>query len=354
MVVAGPCAVESEEQTLGIARQVGRIKDIVRPLRIRVGYRGGAWKPRTEFHTADADRVFEGTREEGLAWLAAAGDRYDMPIFTECMSEQDLRHFGRMLTFSRDYIQIGARTTKAYALLHAIGGQPFGVMLKSAEHGVSPREAVGSLGRMAKNRGLDLGYCIRGQHPFIDPDGLDAEPGDVYERPTQHPHARNLNNMGQIDLLRNDQNASEFFERVGVRMFFDPSHTFGGANDEVRRLIGRYAVEAITNPDYAYDGVLLEVNDRPDLAKCDGAQATLVSTNGVDWSRTNAGQNGGVTACGGQKPDEDKMPYSLVDIMCELVDYQAGRQGMGPEEEKPADIKAALREIKWLDWAEED
>jgi hypothetical protein len=352
MVVAGPCAVESEEQTLSTARQVGRIRDIVRPMNIHVAYRGGAWKPRTEYHDADSNRVFEGTREEGLGWLAAAGDRYDLPIFTECMSEQDLRHFGRMLDFGRDYIQVGARTSKAYALLHAIGGQPFGVLLKSPEHGVSPREAVGSLSRMAKNRDLDLIYCIRGQVPFIDPDGRDADPDHVYESPTQHPDARNLNNMGQIRLLRNDADALEFFEDVGVRLFFDPSHTFGGANDEMRCLIGRYAVEAITSPDYAYDGLLLEVNDRPDLAKCDGAQATLISKKGVDWSRTNAGQPGCVTAGEGRQPNEDRIPYSLIDIMCELVNHQAHRQGMQLDDDLPGGVRAELREIEWHDWAE--
>lgn len=352
MVVAGPCAVESEVQTLSTARQVARVRDIVRPMNIEVGFRGGAWKPRTEYHDADSNRVFEGTREEGLGWLAAAGDRFDIPIFTECMSEQDLRHFGRMLKFDRDYIQVGARTSKAYALLHAIGGQPFGVMLKSPEHGVRPREAVGSLSRMAKNRGLDLSYCIRGQHPFIDPDGLDSEACNLDDRPTQHPDSRNLNNVGQIRLLRQDPDARDFFDNVGVRMFFDPSHTFGGANDDVRRMIGRFAVEAITNPDYAYDGILVEVNNRPDLAKCDGAQASLVSKKGVDWTRTNAGQNGCVAEGGGKKPAEDKMPYSLVDILCEIVEYQAERQGLAPDSEKVEGVRAELREVEWEDWAE--
>lgn len=351
MVAAGPCAVESKEQTLTTARSIYWMKEIVEPFGIILGLRGGAWKPRTLYHDKDKNKVFEGTREDGLAWLAEAGHKYDLPVFSECMSEQDLRHFGRLLRFDTDFIQIGARTSKAYALLHAVGGQPFGVLLKSPENGVKPREAVGSLGRMSKNRDMDLIYCIRGQHPFIDPDDMDISIDGLYERPTQHPDARNLNNINQINRLRYDDHARNFFVKHGVRTFYDPSHTFGGANDELRQMIGRYAIEAVTNPDYAFDGLLLEVNDRPDLARCDGAQATLTTRTGVDWSKTNAGQEGCVEPEGGRKPDDELVPYSLVDILCAYLDFQAERPEVGCDRSAAEEAKAALREIEWQDWA---
>lgn len=351
MVVAGPCAVESKQQTLMTARSIHAMKEIVTPFGIRMGLRGGAWKPRTLYHDKDQNKVFEGTREDGLAWLAEAGHRYDLPVFSECMSEQDLRHFGRLLNFETDYIQIGARTSKAYALLHAIGGQPFGVLLKSPENGVKPREAVGSLSRMTKNRDMDLIYCIRGQHPFVDPDCMNPVLDDLYNRPTQHPDARNLNNINQINRLRDDEYAREFFEQRGVRLFFDPSHTFGGASDEVRQMIGRYAIEAVTNPDYAYDGLLIEVNDRPDLARCDGAQATLTTKTGVDWSKTNAGQPGCVDAEEGQQPAEDREPLTLVDILCAYLDYQVERPEVSCDRGAAKEAKKALHEIQWQDWA---
>ncbi|MFW6457331.1 MAG: hypothetical protein ACOC0A_03470 [Planctomycetota bacterium] len=350
MVVAGPCAVESKEQTLITARSIHWMEEIVEPFGIIMGLRGGAWKPRTLYHDKDKNKVFEGTREDGLAWLAEAGHRYDLPVFSECMSEQDLRHFGRLLNFERDFIQVGARTSKAYALLHAIGGQPFGVLLKSPENGVKPLEALGSLSRMTKNREMDLIYCIRGQHPFIDPDGMNVSMEYLFERPTQHPDARNFNNINQINRLRSDAHARSFFERHGVRVFFDPSHTFGGANDEVRRMIGRYAIEAVINPDYAFDGLLIEVNDRPDLARCDGPQATLTSKRCVDWSRTNAGQEGCVEPGAGTEPAEGKAPYSLVDILSACLDFQAERPDLNCDRSAVEEAKTALQEIKWQDW----
>ncbi|MFP4176531.1 MAG: hypothetical protein ACLFT2_04835 [Candidatus Brocadiia bacterium] len=349
-VVAGPCAVESERQTLATARSVSWMQDIVEPFQVTMGFRGGAWKPRTEYRDRNANKVFEGTREEGLAWLARAGSEYQLPVFSECMSEQDLRHFGRLLNFERDYIQVGARTSKAYALLHAIGGEPFGVLLKSPEHGVRAREAVGSLSRMAKNRDMDLLYCIRGQHHFLDPDCRQTSESELYNRPTQHADSRNLNNVGQIKRLRESDRAREFFGAHSVRTFFDPSHTFGGANDETRRMIGRFAVEAVTNPDYRYDGILLEVNDRPDLAKCDGAQALLSSSTGVDWSRTNAGQMGCVEAAGGEKPAEGHEPLTLVDILCKIIEYQAKRLD-SVDQKEVAEAQNELQEIKWQNWA---
>jgi 3-deoxy-D-arabino-heptulosonate 7-phosphate (DAHP) synthase len=353
MVVAGPCAVESKEQTLATARSIHAMKEIVAPFGITMGMRGGAWKPRTLYHDKDSNKIFEGTREDGLSWLAEAGHHYDLPVFSECMSEQDLRHFGRLLNFDTDFIQVGARTSKAYALLHAIGGQPFGVLLKSPENGVKPREAVGSLSRMTKNREMDLIYCIRGQHPFIDPDDMTPPIGDLYERSTQHPDSRNLNNINQINRLRADEHAREFFSEHNVRMFFDPSHTFGGANDEVRQMIGRYAIEAVTNPDYAYDGLLIEVNDRPDLARCDGAQATLTTKNKIDWARTNAGQKGCVEAGEGRKPQDGREPYSLVDILCAYLDFQAERPEVTCDRAAVKEAKQALHEIEWQDWADE-
>lgn len=318
-------------------------------MNIRVGFRGGAWKPRTEYWNGDGERVFEGTREEGLLWLSEVGDKYDLPIFTECMSEQDLRHFGRMLDYDRDYLQVGARTSKAYPLLHAIGGTPFGVLIKSPEQGVNPRDAVGSLQRFEKND--DLIYCLRGS-VITDPNGLTDENSPVMttalQGEGQHPESRNFNNIGQIDLLRNDPDARGWFEENEVRLFYDPSHTFGGANDEVRRMIGEYAIKAITDPKLQYDGLIIEVNDRPDLAKCDGAQATLTTTNGVEWEQTNAGQYRSVRPNGGRNPNPE--PYGLVDIFSELVDHQAERLDI--DQSRAEEIKDQLYGLKWNNWAD--
>ena len=93
-VVAGPCAVESEEQIMSMAYKISLIRDVAQEFNINVKLRGGAWKPRT-LYVRDGERIFEGTREEGLIWLAQAANKYSLPIVSEIMSEMDLRHFIR-------------------------------------------------------------------------------------------------------------------------------------------------------------------------------------------------------------------------------------------------------------------
>ncbi len=331
LLIAGPCAVETYDQTMEMAYKVSMVRDAVQPFGIQVGYRGGAWKPRTR-HGED---VFEGTREEGLRWLAEAGKKYDLPIVTECMSEDDLRHFGRTLDFDRDVIQIGARDNQNYALLYAVGGTPFSVLLKNPQHGVNVNEVVGSMERFVKNR--QLMYCTRGQHPIIDPDGNGNGKGsysryesDIYDRPTQDKDARNLNNIAAIKQLR--QNAE--LQQRGVLFVHDPSHTWGGKNERIRRKIGASAIAAIT--EYGYDGIEVDVYDRSADALVDGDQALLTTTHNVDWSRTNAGR------------EPEIMPITLVDIAEQLVLYQLEKHKPGMD--TVSDLMQAALKLSDISW----
>ena len=108
VVIAGPCAVESYEQTLAIARSVvaagGRL------------LRGGVFKPRTNPHS------FQGLREEGLEILAEVRRQTGIGIVTEVMDPRLVE----LVADTADMIQIGSRNMHNGALLDAAGrsGRP--------------------------------------------------------------------------------------------------------------------------------------------------------------------------------------------------------------------------------------
>jgi len=112
VVVAGPCAVESEEQILKTARFVKKAgADMLR---------GGAFKPRTGPHT------FQGLREEGLLLLARAGREAGLPIITEVMSPDSVQ----LVAEHADVLQVGARNMQNFDLLREVGRIKKPVLLK--------------------------------------------------------------------------------------------------------------------------------------------------------------------------------------------------------------------------------
>ncbi len=365
-IVFGPCAIESEEQIKNTAEKASIGKEIVYPFGIDIGVRGGAWKPRTSSYNLNGDGTkemcFEGTTFRGLIWLANAGQRFKLPVVSELMSERDIRFFdgsyndedlkkadfGSMkedfsdlmgpenhfngLDPMRDYIQIGARTSKAYALLHRVGNTKFGVLLKNPEHGVIIKDAEGSLQRLEHNR--EVIYCTRGQIRYIHPTGIEMPEHKAYldqlmSEPDQHPDSRNYNNIAAINILRSS--LSQNYPHV--KFYHDPSHTQGGKTHQMRRNIGEYAIKAIT--EYGYDGVMVEVNDRSKDAKCDKEQALLTTRNGVDWSQTYVGK----------PPPENLMPLTLVDIVYEIMKYQVSK-GFGNER----DLEYGRKELEKIKW----
>ena len=332
-IVAGPCAVESEEQIMNTAYKIGLMRDVARPYGIDFKLRGGAWKPRTSYlveNGGNKERVFEGKREGGLQLLAQAAKDYDLPIVSELMSEMDVRYFQEQLDPERDYIQIGARTSQAFALLFQTGVTGFGVVLKNPQHGVDMKEALGSIERLRENR--EVVYCIRGQKRFIHPHGTNSPEHEAYmsqlaQDPSQHPDARNLNNIRTIEILRNDPR----FENI--KLCYDPSHTWGGKTHEMRRRIGESSIEAIVK--YGYAWIIVEVDDKSKVAKCDKEQALATTLNGIDWSETYVEE----------KPPEDQMPLSLANIVTEIMKHQVqsgnvdGRHLKGDKER--------IDDIKW-------
>src|SRR4030088_1373035 len=111
-LIAGPCTVESREQTLTTAR-------VVRDAGVSL-LRGGAYKPRTSPY------AFQGLGVEGLHLLAEAKAETGLPIVTELM---DLRDIDDVLEVA-DVIQIGARNMQNYPLLAEIGRSGRAVLLK--------------------------------------------------------------------------------------------------------------------------------------------------------------------------------------------------------------------------------
>ncbi len=107
-MIAGPCTVESRDQTLGTARTVKAAGGSL--------FRGGAYKPRTSPY------AFQGLGQEGLRLLAEAKAETGLPIVTECMDARDLEAVLEVA----DVIQIGARNMQNYPLLAEIGrsGRP--------------------------------------------------------------------------------------------------------------------------------------------------------------------------------------------------------------------------------------
>ncbi len=147
IVVAGPCAVESYEQTLAVARAVQRAgADLLR---------GGAYKPRTSPHD------FQGTGLEGLRILRAARDDTGLPVVTEVM---DPRLVVQVAEFA-DMLQVGSRNMQNYPLLAEVGRARKPVLLKRGM-AASLSEWLGSAEYIAEQGNLDIVLCERGIKAF--------------------------------------------------------------------------------------------------------------------------------------------------------------------------------------------
>lgn len=122
LLAAGPCAVESLEQTLEAAEAAQKAGAKV--------LRGGAFKPRTGPYS------FQGLGEEGLEILAIAKERTGMPIVSEILSPDDIALFEK---YGVDILQVGARNVQNYTLLKALAHVKKPILIKN---GLSTRTDV--------------------------------------------------------------------------------------------------------------------------------------------------------------------------------------------------------------------
>jgi 3-deoxy-7-phosphoheptulonate synthase len=230
VVIAGPCAVESFEQTLAVARAV---KDAGAEM-----LRGGAFKPRTSPHD------FQGLGVEGLRILREVSRETGLPIVTEVM---DPRLVETVCEYA-DMLQIGSRNMQNYPLLIEAGKSGKPILLKRGM-AASLCEWLGAAEYIAKEGNLDIVLCER---------GIKAYPSGEY--------SRNVLDLSVIPAVK-----GETFLPVIV----DPSHATGVAS-----MVESASCAAIASGSH---GLIIEVAcDYPGAAKprCDAAQAISPATLG--------------------------------------------------------------------------
>ena len=218
LVIAGPCSVESREQTIEIACAVKEAG--------ATAMRGGAFKPRTSPYS------FQGHGEQGLKWLAEARERTGLPIVTEVMDPALVP----MVMDYADVLQIGARNMQNFTLLNAVGESQHTVLLKrgmanTMEDLLMSAEYILSHGN---NRVM---LCERGIRTF-------------------EKYSRNTFDINAIPILK---------ARSHLPVIADPSHAVGYSEYVESLALAAVAAGA--------DGLIVEVHPQPEVAMSDGRQS---------------------------------------------------------------------------------
>ena len=232
-IIAGPCTIESRDQTLETARAV---RDAGGAL-----FRGGAYKPRTSPY------AFQGLGQEGLGLLQEAKDETGLPIVTELM---DLRDLDQLLEVA-DVIQIGARNMQNYTLLSEVGRAGTPALLK---RGLSStlEELLMAAEYILKEGNEAVMLCERGIRTF-------------------ETAYRFTLDLTAVPVLK---------ELSHLPVIVDPSHAAGRRDLVTPLSLAAAAVGA--------DGIIVEVHPRPEQAICDGPQALLADEFGEYVERVQA------------------------------------------------------------------
>lgn len=217
-MIAGPCAIESEEQIIETAK---RVKEAGATM-----LRGGAYKPRTSPYS------FQGLEEEGLKYMAKAREITGLPIVCEVTSKEAVDVAGKYV----DMFQIGARNMQNFYLLREVGKTNIPVMLKrgissTIDEWLNAAEYIMSEG----NKNVIL--CERGIR--------------TYETAT-----RNTLDLSAIPVLK---------AKTHLPILVDPSHATG-----VRDFVPSLSKAAIA---VGADGLMVEVHPNPAVALSDGPQS---------------------------------------------------------------------------------
>jgi len=217
VIIAGPCAVESESQLLATARSV---RDAGAHM-----LRGGAFKPRT------SPRSFQGMGEAGLELLRKARAATGLPIVTEVM---DARQLDAVLSCA-DILQVGSRNMQNFTLLKELGRVDRPVLLK---RGMSAtlEEWLGAAEYILDGGNSRVVLCERGIRTF----------GST---------TRNTLDLAIVPLAK---------QRSGLPVIVDPSHATGRPDLILPMSLAAAAAGA--------DGLLIEVHEDPPNALCDREQ----------------------------------------------------------------------------------
>ena len=218
VVMAGPCAVESESQLLQTAEAVAEAGARI--------LRGGAYKPRSSPY------AFQGLGVEGLKILRKARETTGLAIVTEAMSEEDVD----LIAEYADIMQVGTRSMENYALLEALGkcGRP--VLLKRGMT-ATLEELLRSAQIVAMSGNSQIILCERGIRTF-------------------ETATRNTLDIAAVPVLKAVSH---------LPVIVDPSHAAG-----VRSLVPVLSRAAVA---VGADGLIVEVHPSPEQAMSDGNQS---------------------------------------------------------------------------------
>jgi len=219
-VIAGPCAVESPEQVMRLAKAVARAG--------ATALRGGVFKPRTSPYS------FQGHGISALDWLKAAGEAVGLPIVTEVMAPAQVTKVAE----KADVLQVGARNCQNYDLLKETGASGRPVLLKRG-FGTTVDEWLSSAEYLLEAGCEDVMLCERGIRTFEN-------------------STRGTLDLGGLLAAR---------LLTHLPLLADPSHAAGK-----RGLVPGLARAAWGA---GVDGLMIEVHDAPESALSDGPQALL-------------------------------------------------------------------------------
>lgn len=218
--IAGPCAVENEQQTLDAARAAKAAGAHL--------LRGGAYKPRTSPYS------FQGLGEEGLKILTIAREETGLPIVTEVLDSRDVEKVAAVA----DMLQIGTRNMQNFTLLREVGltGKP--IMLKRGMT-ATIEEWLMAAEHIAKTGNQRIVLCERGIRTF-------------------ETATRNTLDLSAIPVVR---------EESHLPIIVDPSHAAGK-----KSLVAPLARASVA---VGADGVMVDIHCEPENALTDGPQALM-------------------------------------------------------------------------------
>ncbi len=218
IVIAGPCAVESEEQLMATATAVKKAGASM--------LRGGAFKPRTSPYS------FQGLGEEGLKILARAREETGLPVVTEVMDASDVK----LIESYADVLQVGARNVQNFALLKAVGLAKKPILLKRGMM-TTLDELLMSAEYIMASGNDNVMLCERGIRTF-------------------ETSMRNTLDISAVPVLK---------EKTHLPVIVDPSHAIGQWRFVLPLAKAAVAVGA--------DGLMIEVHPDPRNALSDGPQS---------------------------------------------------------------------------------
>jgi len=218
VIIAGPCSVESEKQTIETALAVKAAgSDMMR---------GGAFKPRTSPY------AFQGLGLQGLKILAKAREETGLPIVTEVIDPRDVSWVAEFA----DVLQIGTRNMQNYALLKEVGKSDRPVLLKRGMYSTL-EEWLNCAEYILSEGNPDVILCERGIRTF-------------------EKYTRNTLDLSAVPAIK---------ELTHLPIIIDPTHSTGRLS-----LIAPMSSAAVAA---GADGLIIEVHSKPEEALCDADQA---------------------------------------------------------------------------------